>query len=714
MSSATASPHFSAPPRLDVARIVAPRSVAVLGASDDLKKFGGRIIHYVTRNGYRGRVVPVNPRRSEVAGLPAVARIGDAGPVDVAILALPADMVEPAIAECAAAGVGACVIVSAGFAELGAEGEARQARIVRIARDAGMRLVGPNCMGIINPHHRMALTSSLVVEQGELVPGNIGLISQSGALMVSMYDRACREQIRFSACLSLGNQCDLEICDFFEYMIDDPATRVITMYVEGFVDTRRFAELARRAQRAGKPVLLTKTGRTAAGAEAARSHTASLAGNYQALEALCEATDVTIVDDPDGMLQLAAIHARFGRCRAEGVGLISPSGGAIGIAVDRLSDVGIRLGRLDAAAGQLLGTVMNPSHAFNPVDLGNRTAEDMGQLRTIVQAYNASPDIGVLFVILTTSPHFEQVTQALGQAMAREGGKPVLFVVTPGGVADNCRMLLQDLGLPYVDRMDDAIRILRHYVPRRNALPARNVLQRPPSLPAPDHPGRMLSAHPAEPEVKALLRAYGVPLAAENFCRTVEEAADAARAIGFPVVLKAVSAQLVHKSDIGAVKLRLQDEAAVRQAWSEIAQALANHAGGAVLDGCLVAEMVSAQTELIVGVINDGQFGPMIMVGFGGITVELVPDTELAVAPVDADQAMALLRRLKQWPLLDGYRGMRKADVHAVADVVSRVSWLAADLRDHLAELDVNPLLIRAGDGRPVGVDARAAMLGAG
>lgn len=185
------------------------------GASDDLKKFGGRIIHYVTRNGYRGTVIPVNPRRAEVAGLLAVPSIAHLGPVDVAILALPVDMIEQAIGECAAAGVGACVIVSAGFAELGDEGVARQDRIVRIAREAGMRLVGPNCMGIINPHHRMALTSSLVVEQGELLPGNIGLISQSGALMVSMYDRACREQIRFSACVSLGNQCDLEICDFF-------------------------------------------------------------------------------------------------------------------------------------------------------------------------------------------------------------------------------------------------------------------------------------------------------------------------------------------------------------------------------------------------------------------------------------------------------------------------------------------------------------------
>lgn len=698
------------PARLSMARIVCPTSIAVLGASDDLKKFGGRIIHYVMRNGYRGRIVPVNPRRSEVAGLPAAPTIKQAGEIDVAILALPAEMVESAISECAEAGVGACIIVSAGFAEIGGEGSARQSRMVQIARDAGMRLIGPNCMGIINPNHRMALTSSIVVEQGELVPGNIGMISQSGALMVSMYDRACREQIRFSACISLGNQCDLEICDFFEYMIDDPTTEVITMYVEGFVDAKRFATLARRAQDVGKPVLLTKTGRTAAGADAARSHTASLAGNYKALEALCEATGVTLVDDPDGMLQVARMYSTYGRCSAGGIGMISPSGGAIGIAVDRLSDVGMRLGKLDSDSQALLASVMNPSHAFNPVDLGNRTSEDMEQVRTIMRAYNDAPDICAILIILTTSPHFEQITQALGQAAIQSGGKPVLFLVTPGGVADNCRMILQDLGVPYVDRMDEAVRILERYVPRAHVIPCAYQPQRPTTLPSVRDTLDRLGTTPREPDVKAVLQSYGIPVAQEQFCATYAEAAAAAQRIGYPLALKAVSAQLVHKSDIGAVKLNLTNDEELRKAWAQIEQALHSYSSSAKLDGCLVAEMISAQSELIVGLLNDEQFGPMVMVGFGGVTVELVPDTQLATAPVDASQALALLQRLKQWPLLDGFRGREKADVHAIADVVSRASWLAADLQGELVELDINPLLVRAADGAPVGVDARATM----
>jgi acyl-CoA synthetase (NDP forming) len=700
------------PPRLNIAQILTPASVAVFGASDDLTKFGGRIIHYLLNNGFGGRIVPINLNRSVVAGLPAVPDIGSAGPIDVAILAVPAHSVEAMIEKCADAGVGACVIVTAGFSEAGDDGAVLQQRIVRTARMAGMRLIGPNCMGIINPSHQMALTSSVVVESGELIAGNVGLISQSGALMVSMYDRALREQIYFSVCLSLGNQSDLEICDFFEHLIHDPKTHVITMYVEGFVDAKRFACLAKRASDAGKPVIVTKTGRTAAGVQAARSHTASLAGSYKALEAVCKANGVILTDDPDGMLQLAAIFSRFGRSKAKGVGIISPSGGAIGIGVDRMTDVGVRLGSLDQASAQLLATAMNASHAFNPIDLGNRMRDDLTTVETIVDAFTLAPDVGMLFVILTTSPNFDNVTRALANAAVR-GGKPVLFVVTPGAVADNSRRILQDLKVPFVDRMDDAIRILRHYMPQATSLCLQaEASTRPADLPDPRSTADALpSGAMSEPQVKTLLASYGIPFPAEQMCTSEDQAVASANEIGYPVAMKAVCAQLVHKSDVGAVKLGLSSDDQVRRAWREISESISLKVPHGHLDGCLVAEMVTAQSELIVGAVNDEQFGPLILVGFGGTTVELMPDTQLAPAPVNREGALAMLKALKQWPLLDGYRGTRKADADAIADVISRVSWLAVDLESRIAELDVNPLLIRAADGSPVGVDARAAML---
>jgi acyl-CoA synthetase (NDP forming) len=701
-ATAAAAPH-------GLQAVLEPRSVAVFGASDDRAKFGGRILYYLLKGGFAGRVVPINPNRATVGGLPAIGDIRQAGPIDVAILAVPASVIEESIAACAQAGVRACVIVTAGFAEIGEQGAALQRRLTEIAGAAGMRLVGPNCMGIINSHHRMALTSSLVMDKWDLEPGGVGLVSQSGALMVSMFDRARADGIRFSVCASIGNQSDLEVCDFFEHLIDDPRTRVITMYVEGFVDAPRFARLAQKAKAAGKPVLLTKTGRTEAGMRAARSHTASLAGSYRVLEAVCRKYGVVLLDDPDGMLQLAAVLERFGPPSAPGIAIVSPSGGAIGIAVDRLGDVGLSLAELDDASQSELRRFMNPSHAFNPVDLGNRIRSDLESVAGVVRAVSTSPQVGLVFVILTTSPDFERVTRQLATA-AIAGGKAVLFLVTPGPAADGCRAVLSELRMPYVNRLDDAIRILKSYLPLAQSAVAARPARRPDDLPA---PAEVRAAVPAgavlnEKQVKALLTRYGVPVARESLCTSADAAVVAAGEIGYPVVLKAMSAQLVHKSDIGAVRLDLADAAAVREAWRAIEAALDRTLPAATLDGCLVAPMIRAQSELIVGCRHDVQFGPVVLVGFGGVTVELFADTRLAPAPIDPAAAQALLRGLRQWPLLDGYRGRPRAGIEAIADIVSRISWLAADLGNRLLELDVNPLLVRQSDGSPVAVDARA------
>ena len=295
------------------------------------------------------------------------------------------------------------------------------------------------------------------------------------------------------------------------------------------------------------------------------------------------------------------------------------------------------------------------------------------------------------------------------------GGKAVLFLVTPGPAAEGCRAVLQELGVPFVNRMDDAIRVLNLYMPlagRRD--PVRAPARRPAGLPA---VAASRAAVPAgnrlnEVQVKSLLAQYGVPVARESYCTTADAAVAAAEAIGYPVVLKAVSADVVHKSDIGAVHLGIADPAGVRAAWTSIAAAVAAHRPEARLTGCLVSEMVPAQSELIVGSLYDDQFGAAVLVGFGGVTVELFADTQLALAPIDSLAALELLGRLRQFPLLQGYRGRPPADIEAIALSVSRISWLAADLGERLLELDVNPLLIRLHDGSPVAVDARATPAG--
>src|SRR5579863_3698837 len=277
-------------PRLSVRQILHPQAVAVFGASEDRDKFGGRIIYFLIQHGFAGRIVPINPRRKEIRGHAAYPALSDAPPgVEVAILAVPTSQLLPAVEQCAAAGVGCCVIITTGFAEADEAGAELQQRILDIATPAGMRIVGPNCMGLINPAAHLALCSSVVLDTERLLTGRIGLVSQSGALMVSLFDRAAGDGIGFSACVSLGNQSDLEICDFIEYFIDDPATDAVCVYVEGLRDPQRFAGAAAACRRAGKPMVVLKTGKTADGVRAARSHTASLAGSYDAFAAVCRA-----------------------------------------------------------------------------------------------------------------------------------------------------------------------------------------------------------------------------------------------------------------------------------------------------------------------------------------------------------------------------------------------------------------------------------------
>ena len=548
------------PARIDIGGIVSPRSVAVFGASDNKDKFGGRVMHYLVRHGFHGRILPINPNRAEVLGFPAYPSIGHApGPVDVAMLAVPPKALLGVVQECADAGVGCCVIMTTGFAEAGEEdGRERQRRLVAIGRNSGMRIVGPNCMGLISPPAKMALTSSLVLEVERMHAGRIGLVSQSGALMVSIFNRAHDAHIGFSLCVSLGNQCDLEICDFIDHLIADPQTDAICVYVEGFVDGQRFLRSATACRQAGKPLIMVKTGRTEAGVRTARSHTASLAGSYATLEAACRKYGVVLMDDPDAMVHVASMLLRWRRVSGDGIGMVSPSGGGAGIGVDRVGEMGLRLATLsDRTKSQLLEILLAPQ-ADNPIDLGGRRGgEAAGAAGQCVTIMGGDPDVAVLFVVLTTVPFYEATTRELARA-ALASGKPVLFWVTPGSAAEAPRRALQELGCPSFDTLDEALRVLRGLLSYR-APAAEAPPQRIGDLPAQPNLAGMTRGRLTEPEAKRLLAQFGVPVTREMFAATVDKALEAADAIGFPVVLKAVARELVHKSDIGAVRLNLAD-----------------------------------------------------------------------------------------------------------------------------------------------------------
>ena len=696
-------------PLQTVRDILHPRSVAIVGASDSEQKWGGRLLRYMLRHRHDGPLYPINARASELMGLPAYPSLLDCpGPVDLAILLVPREHVRAAVEDCVAKGVGCALCITAGFAETGDQGRADENELVAMARAGGVRLIGPNCMGLMNAHHQLCATTGVVMGTLDRLPaGGIGVASQSGALMGAMISRGVDIGAGFSSTVSVGNQADLDLNDFFEYLIDDPKTEVITLYMEGVKDAPRFTALLERAAAAGKPVCIAKSGRSEAGAKAAASHTASLAGSWSAFEATCRRWGVYLFETIYDLLQGALLLQRGKRAASNRVAIFSGSGGGGALLTDALEAHGLRLAELSEATQQAVAAVLPATHRQLPFDFGmlNHAAAPDPQVAggsigiALDRAlHDDGVDAGIL--LLTTQPGQELVVQA-AMAAADRSSKPLLFVQGAGNHGEIARQMLRAAGHGYFDSPHDALKVLEVLTTRREPEPPTEVL---PGIQVPaDLPGGFLT----EPDARRLLEAAGIPTTRWQFAADTEAAVQAARALGDAVAIKAVSARIVHKSDIGGVKLGLRGDAAVRQACNDIAAA-ARAAGVETLDGFLVTEMWRADTELILGVQRDPDFGPLVMVGAGGVLVELMKDVQLAPAPLSHATARAMLGRLRCLPLLTGYRGRPAADLDAIADTMVRLGALAADTSARLSELDINPLFI-AGD-RIAAADARATL----
>lgn len=693
----------------EVRRFLYPQTVAVIGASEDSSKFGGRVLEYLLKFGFPGTIVPINLRAKAVRGVPAYPSIRAAAqPIDVAIMAVPAQQALESVRECAEAGVKGCILITAGFAEVGEDGARRQAALVEAARSRGMRLLGPNCLGYVNPLARTAMSSTLSLSAiAELPRGSIGLVSQSGALMGSMIAVGEEMGAGFSVCVSVGNQCDLELADFVEYLADDAATRVICVYVEGLLTPARFIAAVERARANGKAVLMAKSGRTESGARAVKSHTASMAGSYAALQAICEVHGIVLMDDAIDMLSVAHCMTNLGRMQGEGVALFSGSGGGAALLVDALSERNLRIATLSAPTKESLAEFLPETHRHLPIDfgamrqrVGQQEYRDAG--RKLLRQVMADPDIAAGILLLTTQPDMDDVARTVVET-GSSCGKPLLFVNAGGRAGHAAHAVTSEAKYPAFDHPLGAVRVIASLVQdfklRKTAAPAAlEKLELKATLA--ELPRGLLN----ESESKRLLAAAGVPVTRERLARDADEAARIAAEMGFPVVLKAQARELTHKSDVGAVALNLSSQQEVRAAY----RAIAERVKGLGLEGCLVQEMVKADAEIIVGSRWDEQFGAMLLVGIGGTLVELLKDVRLAPAPVSPEQAVNLLRALKLAPLLAGYRGRPPADLDALGVVIARISQLAANLGPRLAELDANPLLVSG--SRAVVADARAVL----
>lgn len=686
--------------------------MAVIGASEDQTKFGGRLYKTLLQHRYNGAVYPINPGRDTLFGLktyPDVAATPTAP--DMVIMALPRDKVKDTITACAERGAKAGIIITSKFSDAGPEGLALEREVVAAAAKHGMRLIGPNCLGLISPVNQLVLCSSPALNVERLIQAPIGFISQSGALMGTLFDRSYGMGIGFSHCVSVGNQADLELADFIEFLIEDDNTEVICSYVEGIKSPQRFVDLARRARAAGKPWLMVKAGATADGSRAAYSHTASLAGDFEALKAICERENIIMLDDPINMLSLARAMVRYPRRLVRKVAVVTTSGGGGAITADQLSHAGIGLSAFAPTTHEALAEHYSEGQAANPIDVGGRKHDGTEELGVVTaEIALADPDTDLALMVLTTAPDVPGLTRQLadGADLPAAQGKPILYVMLPGRVAEPARAVLVERSLPYVDTLAEAMSVLRGWK-------TWSEYQEPVAPVRPSAGYRF--ARPAagtlgEGASKALVGDAGLPVNREVVVQNAEQAVAASAQIGFPMVLKVVSPDIAHKSDVGGVALNIADEADLRGRLAAMQARVAKAAPGARIDGFSLQAQESGELELIIGARRDAQFGAQVIVGAGGVLVELLKDVAVLPAPVDAASARRAVEGLKVAPLLRAYRGRGALDVDAVVDAIVRLGWLAHDLAESAPnedfEIEVNPLKVRLQGQGAVAVDARA------
>jgi acetyltransferase len=681
------------------------RSVAVIGASGDPAKVGGSVLANLRAAGFPGRLVAVNAARPVVQGLPAVPSILDVeGAIDLAVIAVPAAAVLPALKQCVTKGVPGAVVISAGFREAGAEGRAREDELRAWLREAPLRLIGPNCLGWIRPARRLNLTFA----PGMPPAGGLGFFSHSGALGTAILDWSREHGVGFSLLASLGNQADVNETDVIAALAGDPDTRVILGYLEGVADGRAFfTALAVAAAR--KPCVLMKAGRSAEGARAVSSHTGALAGSDRAFDAAVRQA---------GALRVTALEEMFDVARALVAGRTPPgrrvilvtNGGGLGIlATDAAREAGLEVTPLPATVQARLRGVL-PAHAAtaNPVDLvGDATPARYGAALDILSGEAAS-------LVVMLAP--QAATDAAGVARAvlgatRERAAPVLGVLAGGARVRPGIAALEDGGVPCYPFPERAVRALAHTATLAGR---RHGPATPPPSPAPARLAAALGPARAAGrlgllEGAPLLAAYDIDVVPARLARSPAEVGAIARALGLPVAIKIVSPDITHKTEVGGVELGLGSPEAATNAAARMLAHVAQVRPTARVDGVLVQAMAGAAVaELLLGLVRDPQFGPLVVVGFGGIFVEVLDDTATRLAPVDTAEARAMLEQLRMAPALRGARGRPPADLDALAGVVSRFSRIALDAPD-LAELEINPLLAGTDGARALDVRGRIA-----
>lgn len=696
-------------------RLIDPASIAIVGASETPGSFGQRILDNI-RIGYEGKIFPINPKYGTLCGLKCYASLEALPEVpDCVIVIVPMAQVLPLVERAAAMGVGGMIVFSAGFAEVGDPEKVRlQYRIASIAQESGMRIVGPNCIGIVNLNSMVGMTFMPKFNEMRKVKGNIGLISQSGALGYCIL-QAMERGIGFSHYLSPGNSCDVDVCDMIDYLVEDDATQVIACMFEGIRDGGRLLEAAGRALQAGKPLLIYKMAHSEISQRTAFSHTGTIAGSAAAYDAAFARTGVVVIDSWEDMLETAVLFSKSGRPSAGGVGVMASSGGAAVMAADKAEETGLVLPPpAPETSARLARAVPDFGSTANPCDLTAESLKSMEMYGDCIRAFAGDP--GFAAVVVPMMSAYKPTTVERAEYLSRladELDKPICLVWInewlngPGSEVYDAAPRLSMFRS--TSRCIKALKQWLDYHGRRDRLLQRLAGPQPASGADADAALALLEQAGdartlSESQSKRILAAYRVPSTREILADGPEAAARAAREIGFPVALKIDSSDIPHKTEAGVVRLNVGDEAAVERSAAELLRIAAGLPGKPAVNGILVQQMAAKGVEMMIGARQDAQFGPLVLCGFGGIDVELTRDVAVALAPVSREQAREMILSLRKAPLLTGFRNMPALAVDSLAEAVSRVSEMAAGLQDAVAEIDVNPFILGAQGG--IAVDA--------
>ncbi|MDI6028816.1 acetate--CoA ligase family protein [Corticibacterium sp. UT-5YL-CI-8] len=687
-----------------------PDSMAFIGATSDLTTIRGRLFAFSYKNGFKGDLYPVNPTHQEIGGFksyPSITAIGK--PVDLAVIAIPAKSVPDVVQECAEAGVKNVLIIASGFAEEGGDASNLQDRLVDISRRTGIRIAGPNSEGVFNAVGSISATFSPVVESLagqeviEAAPNRrIGVVSQSGGMGYAMFIRGRALGLSFSYIVSSGNEVDLSAADYLDYMVRDPNTQIIILLCESIRDGERFKQAAAAAERAGKPIVMVKLGRSDAGSRAAKSHTASLTGSHSAYRAIFRRYGIIEAAEMDEAVNIAAALACCPLPKGRRVGVVTASGGGGTTTADVYSAHGLVLPVLSERLQAEIRTLIPPhATAQNPIDTtaqGHRTGPVSMRC---VELLDESGEVDMITIIVSAAR--ETSVSLIGEKIkaVTDRGKTPVIIWTYTLASQLSRRVAASGGtvvLTDIRHCALALSKLAGYAEH-----VANVRDEPePTLKAIARPAGVAKAL-AEHRVKQLLSNYGLGGENDRLVDSAGAAAEAACELGFPVVLKIQSPDILHKTEVGGVKVGLTDADAVSKAYSAIIASAKALVPKAVIEGVLVQRMAPKGPEIVVGMVNDVTFGPIMMIGFGGIAVELFEDVVHYPAPISVSKAKELLLGLKSAPLFNGFRGAPKIDVTPAAELIARISQAALAGKDFIQEMEFNPIILHAdGSGATV------------